>query len=107
MTDEHLMRHWADAHSEFTGDLDRGLLRLGRFVSTRLQGRRTNSTAYAPAACLAAPTDEADGTTARAALAGAMACLATTVLLLAVAVLTTAGTHGAVAVALVNPAIVA
>jgi hypothetical protein len=56
---------------------------------------------------LAAPTDEADGTTARAALAGAMACLATTVLLLAVAVLTTAGTHGAVAVALVNPAIVA
>jgi hypothetical protein len=107
MTDEHLMRQWADAHSEFTGDLDRGLLRLGRYVGKRLQGKNANSTAYASTACLAAPREHAAGTTARAALAGAMACLATTVLLLAVAVLTTAGTHGATALALVNPAIVA
>src|SRR6478736_7621736 len=35
MTDEHLMRQWADAHSDFTSDLDRGLLRLGRFVNAR------------------------------------------------------------------------
>jgi hypothetical protein len=107
MTDEHLLRQWADAHTEFTGDLDRGLLRLGRFVNRRLQHRRAHSPAYAPTSCLATPVDHAQGSTARAALAGAMACLATTVLLLAVAALTTAGTHGAAGLAVLNPALVA
>jgi hypothetical protein len=107
MTDEHLMRHWADAHNEFSADLDRGLLRLGRFVGGRLQGRLTPSPAYAPAACTAMPASAPEEAVGRAALAGAMACLATTLLLLTVALLTTAGTHGTAALALVSPAIVA
>jgi len=106
MTDEHLMRQWTATHDELTGDLDRGLLRLGRFVSNRLHASHANSRAYVPAACRAAPAAE-DNPTARAALAGALACLATTVLLVAVALLTTAGTHGGAALALVSPAIVA
>jgi hypothetical protein len=102
MTDEHLMRQWTATHDELSGDLDRGLLRLGRCLSNRLHA---NSRAYAPACPAAAPAETS--LTARAALAGALACLATTVLLVTVGLLTTAGTHGGAALALVSPAIVA
>jgi len=101
MTDEHLMRHWADAHSEFFGDLDRGLLRLGGFVSKRLSARNANSSTYASAA------PESSTLMARAALAGAMACLATTFLLLSLALAATTGTHSAGALAVVDHVIVA
>lgn len=107
MTDEHLMRQWTANHTEFTGGLDRGLLRLGRFVGHRLQATRANRPAYAPSACVAAPADDASHDAARAAVAGVLACLATTVLLVTVALLATAGTHGSAALALVNPALVA
>ena len=106
MTDEHLMRQWTATHSEFTGDLDRGLLRLGRFVSNRLHASGANSTAYAPTTCKAVSAPE-ENPVARAALAGALACLATTVLLLATAIMTTAGTHAATSLAVVNHVIVA
>lgn len=91
MTDEHLMRHWADAHSEFSSDLDRGLLRLGHFLGRRLKRRNAIGTAYAPASGAAAPSDARTSGTARAALAGAMACVATTALLATVAALASPG----------------
>ena len=101
MTDEHLMRQWADAHSHFSGDLDRGLLRLGRFVSKRLSVRSANSSTYASV------TPANSSPAARAALAGAMACLATTFLLLSLALAATAGTHSAAGLAVVDHVILA
>ena len=101
MTDEHLMRHWADAHSDFSSDLDRGMLRLGRFVTKRLSRRTTDNSAYAPAA------PGSPNPVARAAMAGAMACLATTFLLLSLALAATAGTHSAAGLAVVGHVILA
>jgi hypothetical protein len=37
MTDEHLMRLWADSHAGFSADLDRGNLKLDRFLRDRSQ----------------------------------------------------------------------
>src|SRR3569623_439863 len=101
MTDERLTRQWTATHNEFTGDLDRGLLRLGRFVSNRLHASDVNSAAYARAAYPATPAAD-ESPVGRAALAGALACLATTVLLVTMALLTTAGTHAATGLAVVN-----
>jgi hypothetical protein len=83
MTDEHLMRCWTDAHSEFSSDLDRGLLRLGHFLARRLQRRETIGRAYR----LNRPAETEMSATARAALAGVLACVATTALLVSVAAL--------------------
>ena len=107
MTDEHLMRQWAEAHSEFTSDLDRGLLRLGRFFSARLHGGRSIGKAYAPATCTTAPSEPPLSATARGALVGVTACLATTALLLTVALLATADMHPATAHPLMAHTIVA
>ena len=101
MTDEHLMRHWTDAHSDFSGDLDRGMLRLGRFVTRRLNRHATDNSAYASAAPANA------NPVARAAMAGAMACLATTFLMLSLALAATAGTHSAAGLAFVDHVILA
>lgn len=97
MTDEHLLRQWADSHSDFSSDLDRGLLRLGRFVRGQLKARGANSTAYASAACPTLGASETIPATARAALAGVIACVATTGLLFTVALLATADLHHAAA----------
>ncbi|MGZ3271443.1 MAG: hypothetical protein ACXU71_10775 [Croceibacterium sp.] len=108
MTDEHLMRQWTDAHNEFSSDLDRGLLRLGHFVSARLHATsKPMGKPYASAACTAAPTDEPMSVTARAALAGALACVATSALLVSVALLATADLHPAAAQPVIAHAIVA
>jgi len=107
MTDEHLMRQWADAHSEFTSDLDRRLLRLGQFFSARLHGGPSIGKAYAPAACMAAPSEPPMSATARGALAGLTACVATSALLLTVALLATADMHPAAAHPLMAHTIVA
>lgn len=91
MTDELLMRRWNAAHSEFSSDLSRGLLRLGHFLGRRLQRRQTIGKAYASSACTAAEADTEMSATARAALAGVLACVATTALLVSVAALATSG----------------
>ncbi|HSQ95778.1 MAG TPA: hypothetical protein VLM18_06780 [Croceibacterium sp.] len=110
MTDEHLMRQWADAHNEFSSDLDRGLLRLGHFVSARLHATSKpigKPYASASAACTGAPADEPMSVTARAALAGVLACVATSALLASVALLATADLHPAAAQPVIAHAIVA
>lgn len=90
MTDEHLMRQWTDAHSDFSADIDRGLLRLGRFLGSRSKRRQAIGNAYAAGSC-AAPAEPEMLATARAALAGVLACVATTALLVSVAALASAG----------------
>jgi hypothetical protein len=95
MTDEILLRHWTAAHNEFSNDLSRGLLRLGHYLSGRLRRRETIGEAYAPAACTPAATDTGMSPTARAALAGVLACVATTALLVSVAALASAGAGNA------------
>jgi hypothetical protein len=107
MTDEHLMRQWAAAHSEFTSDLDRGLQRLGRFFTARLQGGRPIGKTYVAASCTTAPTEQPSSAIARAALAGVIACIATTGLLLTVALLATADMHPAAAYPIITNTIVA
>lgn len=108
MTDEHLMRQWADAHSQFSSDLDRGLLRLGHFVSARLHATsKPIGKPYASTACTAAPADEPMSVTARAALAGVLACVATSALLVSVALLATADLHPAAAQPVIAHTIVA
>ena len=97
MTDEHLMRLWADAHSDFTTDFLRGLQRLRAFVSGKMQRRRANSTAYPSASRRATRSDDRMSATGRAALAGLTACLATMALLATVALLATAGMGSAAA----------
>lgn len=97
MTDEHLMRQWADAHSDFSSDLDRGLLRLGSYLSRRLQRRQPIGRPYGLSARAAARHDVQVNSPGRAALAGVMACVATTALLVAVASLATSGTIDAAA----------
>jgi hypothetical protein len=91
MTDEHLMRQWVDAHSDFSTDLDRGLLRLGRFFGKRFRRRQAIGNAYAAGTCAAARAEPEMNATARAALAGVLACIATTALLVSVAALAGAG----------------
>jgi len=107
MIDEHLMRQWADAHSEFTSGVDRGLQWLGRLFKARRKGRGSIGTAYAPSACLTVPTEPEVSNTARAALAGVTACVATTGLLVTVALLATADMHTAAAYPIMTHAIVA
>ena len=97
MTDEHLMRQWAIAHCHFSSDLDRGLLRLGGFLSRRLQRLQAIDLPYDQTTCVAAESEAPMSATARAALAGVMACVATSALLVTVAALASAGAgHAAV-----------
>jgi hypothetical protein len=107
MTDEYLMRLWADSHNGFSADFDRGILKLDRFLRGRPQPGAAIGKAYAPAACAAPPADEPMSTTARAALAGVTACLATMGLLLTVALLATADLHPAHAYPILAHTIVA
>jgi len=90
MTDEFLTRIWADSHAGFSADLDRGILKLDRFLQVRSQPGMAIGKAYAQASCPAVHADESMSTPARAALAGVTACLATMGLLLTVALLATA-----------------
>ena len=91
MTDELLMRRWTAAHGEFSGGLDRGLLRLGHFLSRRFERKQTIGKAYARA--MPAHVAEPEMTAmAQAALAGVLACVATTALLVSLAALFSAGT---------------
>lgn len=98
MTDEHIQRYWADAHNEFTGDLDRGLLRLGHHLSRRLRGRQAIDKPYARATSAAVRQNSPKTGNTQAALAGLAACVATTVLLVTVALLATSGTLDAGAI---------
>jgi hypothetical protein len=107
MTDENLIRLWADSHNGFSADFDRGILKLDRFLRGGSQAEASIGRAYAPSECAAAPADEPVSTTARAALAGVTACLATTGLLLTVALLATADTHAAHAYPVIAHTIVA
>nr|WP_166175395.1 hypothetical protein [Altererythrobacter segetis] len=95
MTDEHLMRLWADAHNGFSADLDRGTLKLDRFLRDRPESSSSIGRTYAQASCATAPADDTVSTAARAALAGVTACLATMGLVLTVALLATADMHPA------------
>ena len=88
MTDEIFMRLWNASHTEFSNDLNRGLLRLGHFLNRRFQRREAIGKTYAPAS--STQNDMSD--TARAALAGVLACIATTALLVSVAALANSGT---------------
>ena len=106
MTDEYLMRLWADSHDGFSADLDRGILKLDRFLHGRSPSGAAIGKAYAPASCAAAA-DESTSTIAPAALAGVTACLATTGLLLTVALLATADIHPAHADPIIAHTIVA
>lgn len=106
MTDELLMRLWADAHDGFSADLDRGILKLDRFLRGPGAPSATIGRAYAPAPRTATPTDDSVNT-ASAALAGVTACLATMGLLLTVALLATADLHPAHAYPLFAHTIVA
>ena len=92
MTDEHLIRHWTDAHNEFSGDLDRGLLRLGSLLGRRLRNHQAIGTAYASADSTARPASPVTSSVARATLAGLFACIATSALLVSVALFATSGT---------------
>jgi len=91
MTDELLMRRWNAAHNEFSSDLSRGILRLGQFLAHRGHERKTIGGAYAPATRGAPADDSQMNATARAALAGVLACVATTALMVSVAALATSG----------------
>jgi hypothetical protein len=107
MTDEYLMRIWADSHDGFSADFDRGILKLDRFLRGRPKPSASIDKAYAPGSSPAAPADPATSPAARAALAGVTACLATMGLLLTVALLATADLHPAHAYPLFAHTIVA
>jgi len=109
MTDEHLMRHWTDAHSEFSHALDRGVARLGRFFTTLNPSRRVIDTPYVSGACTATRTGDETSRPAGAALAGILACLATTGVLLTLSLLFTPhlAAHAAAGAPIVTHAIVA
>jgi hypothetical protein len=93
MTDELLMRRWNAAHNEFSSDLSRGMLRLGQYLARRTKRRIAIGKAYAPVARVGSEMSE----TARAALAGVLACIATSALLVSVAALANSGTSHLVA----------
>jgi hypothetical protein len=91
MTDELLMRRWNAAHNEFSSDLSRGLLRLGQFLVRRRQGRNAIGKPYASSTSNATAGDNEMSDMARAALAGVLACVATSALLVSVAALANSG----------------
>jgi hypothetical protein len=91
MTDELLMRRWNATHNEFSTDLSRGLLRLGQYLARRRQTPKAIGKPYAPAIGHAVAGDNQMSATARAALAGVLACVATTALMVSVAALATSG----------------
>jgi hypothetical protein len=102
MTDELLMRRWAAAHGDFSVSLDRGLLRLGHFLFGKFRRRQAIEKPYARA-----PHDDAQSemsSTARAALAGVLACVATTALLVSLAALFSGGAVDQVAAQAADPA---
>jgi hypothetical protein len=103
MTDEHLMRLWVEAHHGFSADLDRGILKLDRFLHGNGEAGSSIESAY-DSGDRAAPEESP---TARAALAGVTACLATVALLVTVALLATANVHPASAYPLITHTIVA
>jgi hypothetical protein len=107
MTDELLMRLWADAHDGFSADLDRGILKLDRYLRGNRNPNTSIGEAYASSACMAAPAEHEMSGTARTALAGLSACLATMGLLVTVALLATANMHPAAAYAIPTHMIVA
>ena len=107
MTDEYLMRIWADSHDGFSADLDRGILKLDKYLRGRPQARASIGKPYALASRTAAPAEKRMSATARAALAGMTACLATMGLVLTVALLATADLNAAHAYPLIAHTIVA
>lgn len=107
MTDEHFMRLWTEAHQGFSADLDRGILKLDRFLHGRRAANDSIGAAYAPRPA-GNPEPRPDASpTAQAALAGVTACLATAALLVTVALLATANVHPATAHSLITHPIVA
>ena len=103
MSDEHLMRLWVDSHHGFSADMDRGILELDRFLRGERETRPSIGRAYA-----SQQRAEAElRSTARAALAGVTACLATMALMVTVALLATADVHAAPAHPFLIHAIVA
>lgn len=107
MTDEHLMRLWADSHHGFSADMDRGILKLDRLLRGRQEPSSAIGSAYASNERRAAAAEPEMSSTARAALAGVTACLATMGLVVTVALLATADMHPAAAHPLMMHAIVA
>lgn len=106
MIDEHLMRHWVDGHGELSHALDRPLARLADLVNTLLRNARAIGRPYAPR-----PVQSRDETSpaARAALAGVVACFATTGVLLTLSLLFADGipTGAATGAAMIGHAIIA
>lgn len=107
MTDEHLMRLWADSHHGFSADMDRGILKLERFLRGQREPKASIGQAYASKEQATAAAEQEMSATARAALAGVTACLATMGLMVTVALLATADMHPAAAHPLMMHAIVA
>jgi hypothetical protein len=109
MTDEHLMRLWADAHEGFSADFDRGILKLGHHLQGRGEKLRPIGQPYARRGCVTVPADREMSANARAALAGIVACLATTGMLLTLSLLFAAdfSAHAASGAPIVAHAIVA
>ena len=107
MTDEHFMRLWAEAHQGFSADLDRGILKLDRFLHSGRSADGTIGPAYASRTRPDARPELAESPRARAALAGVTACLATAALLVTVALLATANAQPASAYPLITHTIVA
>lgn len=109
MTDEHLMRLWADAHDGFSADLDRGILKLGHHLHGRGGQLRPIGQPYACRAGATVPAEREMSANARAALAGIVACLATTGILLTLSLLFAAdfSAHAATGAPIVAHAIVA
>jgi hypothetical protein len=107
MTDEYLMRLWADSHHGFSADFDRGILDLGRFLRDRRESTDLIGPAYASDERATPPTRREMSAPARAALAGVSACLATMGLLVMVALLATADVHPAAAYPILTHTIVA
>ena len=95
MTDEYLMRIWTESHDGFSADFDRGILKLDNYLRGRPKVSAAIEPTYASRDCAAAPARAPMSATARAALAGVTACLATMGLLLTVGLLTTADLHAA------------
>ena len=87
--------------------MDRGILKLERFLRSHQEGNASIGRTYAPAERRALVAEHEMSATARAALAGVTACLATMALVITVALLATADMHPAAAHPLIMHAIVA
>jgi len=107
MTDEYLMRIWTESHDGFSANFDRGILKLDHYLRGRPQAGAPIEPTYVSRDCAAAPSHAPMSATARAALAGVTACLATMGLLLTVGLLTTADVHPASAYPIPTHTIVA